>query len=82
MFNLREAQINERLVIQEIQGLEQQIEYLKNVGIRVGREIMVVAEGSLPGSLLVQVGDVRLHLNRDAINRIMVEEKSKTLIKK
>ncbi len=82
MFNLKDAAINEVVVVKEIEGMEQQIEYLLNVGIKVGREIEVIGQGKLPDSLLVKVGEYILHLNRDAVSRIMVEEKSKELAKK
>lgn len=77
MFNLKEANFGEELVIREVRGEDYQIEYLSPLGIVEGREIIVIKNGKLKDSLIVSINGLTYHLNKDIISRIYVEEKSK-----
>ena len=81
MNDLRFASFNTELVVKEIFGSEEQIRYLEYLGIAIGKEITILSEGALENSLIVQVDKHIYHLNSDAVKRIIVEEKEKTLKK-
>ena len=77
MYDLRYADFNEKLIVKEINGNEDQIIYLNYIGIEVGKEITVLSKGFIDGTLLVTVNDNIYQLNSDAIKRIIVNTKNK-----
>ena len=81
MFNLKEANVNEELVIRDIVGTDEQMLYMEYLGMTKGSTLIVIGEGALPNTLLVKVKDIIYQLNPDLIRRIMVDVKGKTKIK-
>ena len=70
MMPLTMAQMDEAVTIRKITGKDEIRQHLAEMGFVVGTEIAVVAE--LGGSLIVQVKDSRVALDRNMANRILI----------
>ncbi len=64
------ARVGEHLTIKKINGKDDTIKFLNNLGLIEGHEITVVS--SIGGNLIVNVKDTRVALDRQLSNRILV----------
>lgn len=77
MFNLKEANVNEELIIKDIIGTKEQIDFLEYLGMMVGSTITIIGPGALENTLLVKLDDKIHQLNPDIIRRVIVDVKAK-----
>ena len=70
MMPLAMAEIGQPVSIRKITGRDDVRQHLAELGFVVGTEVTVVTE--LGGSLILQVKDSRVALNREMANRILI----------
>lgn len=69
MMPLSMARAGETVTIRKITGRDQVRQHLAELGFVVDSDVTVVSE--ISGSLILQVKDSRIALNRDMANRIL-----------
>lgn len=64
------ARVGEQFTIKKINGKDDTIKFLNNLGLIEGHEVTIVS--SIGGNLIVNVKDTRVALDRQLSNRILV----------
>lgn len=70
MIPLTMVNTGERVTIRKITGMDEARQHLAELGFLVGSDVTVITQ--LDGSLIVQIKDSRVALDRLMANRIMI----------
>lgn len=64
------APIHQTFTVRHIRGREKVLKQLANMGVQIGREIMVVSESD--GNMIIRVAETRIAISKELARKIII----------